>query len=222
MQEQVVAHGAHCGIALDGDADRLIMVDEHGVAIDGDQIMALIALSSAEAGRLAGGGIAGTVMSNLGLERFLGGLGLALGRAAVGDRYVLEMMRSRGYNVGGEQSGHIILSDYTTTGDGLVAALQVLAVLLQRGRPASEVCRVFAPLPQTLRNVRLKGGDPMATPAVQDAIRAAEATLARVGRLLVRKSGTEPVVRVMAEGEDEAIVTRVVDELVATIARAAG
>jgi phosphoglucosamine mutase len=222
LQEQVVARGAHCGIGLDGDADRLIMVDEHGHVIDGDQVMALIARSWAEGGRLSGGGIAGTVMSNLGLERFLGGLGLILGRAAVGDRYVLEMMRSRGYNVGGEQSGHIILSDYTTTGDGLVAALQVLAVLLQRGRPASEVARVFAPLPQTLRNVRLGGGDPMATQAVQDAIRAAEATLARGGRLLVRKSGTEPVVRVMAEGEDEATVTRVVEELAATIARAAG
>jgi len=222
MQEQVVAHGAHVGIALDGDADRLIMVDEQGRAIDGDQVIALIARSWAETGRLAGGGVAGTVMANLGLERFLGGIGLTLARAAVGDRYVLEMMRSRGYNLGGEQSGHIILSDYTTTGDGLVAALQVLAVILQRGRAASEVCRVFVPLPQTLRNVRLNGGDPMAAPAVQDAIRAAEGALAGSGRLLVRKSGTEPVVRVMAEGEDEATVRRVVDDLAAAIARAVG
>ncbi len=222
MQEQVVAHGAHLGIALDGDADRLIMVDEQGRAIDGDQVIALIARSWAEGKRLAGGGVAGTVMSNLGLERFLGGLGLALARAAVGDRYVLELMRQHGYNVGGEQSGHIILADYTTTGDGLIAALQVLAVILQRGRPASEVCRVFAPLPQTLRNVRLAGGDPMKTPAVQDAIRAAESALAGTGRLLVRKSGTEPVVRVMAEGEDAATVARVVDDLAGAIARAAG
>ncbi len=220
MQEQVVAHGAHCGIALDGDADRLIMVDEHGAVIDGDQLMGLIARSWAEEQRLAGGGIAATVMSNLGLERFLGGLGIRLDRAPVGDRYVVELMRAKGYNVGGEQSGHVVLSDYATTGDGLVAALQVLAVVLQRGRPASEVCRVFAPMPQKLRNVRLNSGDPMRAESVKAAIAAAEGALAGTGRLLVRKSGTEPLVRVMAEGEDEAMVARVVEDVAAAIARA--
>jgi phosphoglucosamine mutase len=223
LQSQVVAHGAHLGIALDGDADRLQMVDEHGALIDGDQVMALIARSWREGGRLSGGCVAATVMSNLGLERFLGGLGLGLERAPVGDRYVLEAMRARGCNLGGEQSGHIILTDYATTGDGLIAALQVLAVIVAAGRPASEVLRVFTPLPQILKNIRLANGSkPLEVPAVKQAIAAAEARLKGSGRILVRKSGTEPLIRVMAEGEDPALVGRVVDDVAAAIAAAAG
>src|SRR4029453_3702790 len=193
MQNAVRESHADFGIALDGDADRVIAVDERGELFDGDQLMALIARSWRGAELLRGNAIIATVMSNLGLERYLKQLSLALVRTPVGDRYVVERMRESGCNIGGEQSGHIILSDYTTTGDGLIAALQVLAMIMQRGRPASEVCRVFAPLPQTLRNVRLNGADPMKTPAVQAAIRAAEAALAGGGRLLVRRSGTEPV-----------------------------
>jgi phosphoglucosamine mutase len=221
LSEQVRKHGAHLGIALDGDADRLLLADEHGVAIDGDQILALIARSWGDAGKLVGDGIVATVMSNLGLERFLDGRGLDLHRTAVGDRYVVERMRSHGLNVGGEQSGHVILSDYATTGDGLLAALQVLAVLVEDGRPASEVCRVFTPLPQRLKSVRFDGASPLEAPLVKAAIRDAEASLARTGRLLIRKSGTEPVVRVMAEGEDEGQVTRIVEELCIQIALAA-
>ena len=198
----VLAEGADLGIALDGDADRLVLVDERGQVIDGDQILALIARRWQEAGQLAGGGVVATVMSNLGLERFLAGQGLALYRTQVGDRYVAERMRANGLNIGGEQSGHIILSDFATTGDGLVAALQVLAVLVAAGRPASEVCGVFSPLPQKLENIRFQGSSPLNRPRVAAAIVAAEARLAGTGRLLIRPSGTEPVIRVMAEAED--------------------
>jgi phosphoglucosamine mutase len=217
MREQVVVHGADLGLALDGDADRLIVADETGAIIDGDQLMALVARSWSESNRLAKAGIVATVMSNLGLERFLGGLGLSLVRTPVGDRYVVERMRADGYNVGGEQSGHIILSDYATTGDGLIAALQALAVLVQSGHRASEASRLFQPLPQRLVSVRFNGGQPLGDGKVKSAIRAGEATLGKAGRLLVRKSGTEPVIRVMAEGEDEKLVARIVDDIAAAI-----
>ena len=220
MCAEVVRTGAHLGLALDGDADRLILADEHGDIIDGDQVLALIAQSWSRTGRLAGGGVAATVMSNLGLERFLGEHGLALHRTQVGDRYVMERMRELGLNVGGEQSGHMILSDYATTGDGLLAALQLLAVLVEEARPASEVLRLFEPLPQVLKNVRYAGRSPLEAAPVQRAVAAAEATLAGTGRLLIRRSGTEPLVRVMAEGEDPALVLRVVDELCAEIGAA--
>ncbi|HUZ63775.1 MAG TPA: phosphoglucosamine mutase [Acetobacteraceae bacterium] len=215
---QVVEHAADLGIALDGDADRLILVDEHGELVDGDQILALIARSWTQTERLTGGGVVATVMSNLGLQRFAEGLGLDFHRSRVGDRYVAERMRALGINVGGEQSGHVILSDFATTGDGLVAALQVLAVIVRLARPASEVCRVFRPLPQMLRSVRFTGASPLAHAGVKAAIGAAEATLAATGRLLIRESGTEPVVRVMAEAEDEALVARIVHDLCETIA----
>ena len=215
---QVVEHGAQLGIALDGDADRLLMADETGELIDGDQILALIAGSWATSGRLTGDGIVATVMSNLGLERYLAGHGLALHRTRVGDRYVAERMREVGINVGGEQSGHLILSDFATTGDGLLAALQVLAVIVEQGRSAREVCRVFTPLPQILKNVRFAGASPLRNKRVQQSITAAEAELGSTGRLLIRESGTEPLVRVMAEAEDEALVGRIVDELCDVIA----
>ena len=221
MCDEVRRQSAHLGLALDGDADRLIMSDEQGRIIDGDQILALIARSWSQAGRLAGGAIAATVMSNLGLERYLSGQGIVLHRTQVGDRYVMERMRELGLNVGGEQSGHMILSDYATTGDGLLAALQLLAVLVEEGRPASEVVRLFEPLPQVLKNVRYAGRSPLNAPRVQQAIEAAEAALTATGRLLIRRSGTEPVVRVMAEGEDEALVTQVVDAVCAEIAAVA-
>ena len=211
--ETVVASGAHIGIALDGDADRLIVADEHGEVIDGDQLMATIAGGWARQGRLVGGGIVATVMSNLGLERHLAAQGLGLIRTGVGDRYVLEKMRSSGYNVGGEQSGHIILSDYATTGDGLVAALQVLAEIVRAGAPASEVLHRFDPLPQLLKNVRYASGQPLDDAHVKAAIADAEAELGTRGRLLIRKSGTEPLIRVMAEGEDAAQVEAVVDRV---------
>jgi phosphoglucosamine mutase len=219
LQEQVIFHAADLGIALDGDADRLIMVDEAGRPIDGDQLMTLIASSWASSQTLRGGGVVATVMSNLGMERHLTGLGLHLARTPVGDRYVVEMMRERGYNVGGEQSGHVVLSDYSTTGDGLIAALQVLAVLIQsNGRPASELCRVFAPVPQKLTNVRFSPGSrPLDDKTVQEAIRDGEARLADSGRLLIRKSGTEPLIRVMAEGDDEALVLQVVADIADSI-----
>ena len=219
--DQVRRHGAHLGLALDGDADRLIISDEKGRIVDGDQILALIARSWQAQGRLAGGGIVATVMSNLGLERYLASIGLSLQRTAVGDRYVVERMRAGGFNVGGEQSGHVILSDYATTGDGVLAALQVLAVLVEDGRAASEVCAVFAPLPQLLKNVRFSGDSPLERPSVRAAIAEAEAELASSGRLLIRKSGTEPLIRVMAEGENEAQVQRIVDGLCAEIAAVA-
>ena len=217
----VTEHNADLGIALDGDADRLIMADERGEIIDGDQILGLIGQSWQESGQLRGGGIVATVMSNLGLERFLAGRGLALHRTQVGDRYVAEHMRAHGLNIGGEQSGHLILSDFATTGDGLLAALQVLAVVVERQRPASEVCQVFQRLPQRLKNVRFSGDSPLGLERVRQEIRIAEARLNGTGRVLIRPSGTEPLIRVMAEGEDEALVLEVVDTLCAVIAKAA-
>jgi phosphoglucosamine mutase len=217
LQELVTREGCDLGVALDGDADRVILVDETGRRIDGDQLMALVGRSWAAEGRLRGGGIVATVMSNLGLERFLGGLGLTLARTPVGDRYVVEHMRANGFNVGGEQSGHIVLGDYATTGDGLIAALQVLAVIRQSGRPASEVCSIFEPVPQILRNVRFGGGQPLEAPAVKRTIREAESRLGSAGRVLIRKSGTEPLIRVMAEGDDGALVESVVTEIAAAI-----
>jgi phosphoglucosamine mutase len=221
LRELVAEHHADLGIALDGDADRLIMADEHGEIIDGDQILGLIGRSWQESGQLRGDGIVATVMSNLGLERFLGARGLKLHRTQVGDRYVAEHMRAHGLNIGGEQSGHLILSDFATTGDGLLAALQVLAVLVERQRPASEVCQVFQRLPQRLKNVRFSGVSPLLLDSVQRDIAAAEARLNGSGRVLIRESGTEPLVRVMAEGEDEAMVSEVVDALCTVIADAA-
>ncbi len=221
MCAEVRRHGADLGLALDGDADRLILSDETGTVVDGDQILALIARSWGESGRLTGGGVVATVMSNLGLERFLGARGLTLHRTRVGDRYVVEQMRAAGVNVGGEQSGHMILADYATTGDGLLAALQVLAVLVEQARPASAVLRLFTPLPQVLRSVRFRGAAPLAVPSVRAAMAEAEAELAGTGRLLIRASGTEPVVRVMAEGEDAAMVERVVTSLCDRIAEVA-
>ncbi len=211
--ETVVASGAQLGIALDGDADRLILVDETGRVVDGDQLMATIATGWARRGRLKNGMLVATVMSNLGLERYLESHELGLVRTKVGDRYVLEAMRERGCNVGGEQSGHIILSDYATTGDGLVAALQILAEIVRAGKPASEVLHRFDPLPQLLKNVRFNGGKPLDTDRVKAVIAEAEAELAGKGRLVIRPSGTEPVIRVMAEGDDQQQVERVVERI---------
>ncbi|MCW5646572.1 MAG: phosphoglucosamine mutase, partial [Sphingopyxis sp.] len=211
LQETVVASGADIGIALDGDADRLIVVDEKGRLVDGDQIMALIGASWARQGRLKGGGVVATVMSNLGLERFLEGEGLRLERTKVGDRYVLERMKEGGFNVGGEQSGHMILSDHATTGDGTLAGLQVLAELVASGKPASELLHQFDPVPQLLKNVRFSGGKPLDDVKVKAAIAEGEAALAGRGRLVIRPSGTEPLIRVMAEGDDAGQVERVVD-----------
>jgi phosphoglucosamine mutase len=221
LQETVVASGAHIGIALDGDADRLIIVDEKGRVVDGDQLMALIGVSWARNGMLTGGGVVATVMSNLGLERYLQGEGLTLERTGVGDRYVLEKMRADGFNVGGEQSGHIILTDYATTGDGLVAALQVLAELVATGKPASELLHLFDPVPQLLKNVRFAGGKPLDAPHVKAAIAEAESELNGSGRLVIRPSGTEPLIRVMAEGDDAGQVTRLVDMICDAVKEAA-
>ena len=212
---------ADIGIALDGDADRLVIVDELGHVVDGDQIMAVIAESWHADGRLAKSGVVATVMSNLGLERYLGTLGLTLARTSVGDRYVLERMLEHGYNVGGEASGHIILSDYATTGDGLVAALQVLAVVKKQNGPVSKVCHRFEPLPQILRNVRYKKGKPLEDAKVRLAIKSAEEKLNGQGRLVIRPSGTEPVIRVMGEGDDKALVENVVDGIVEALTDAA-
>jgi phosphoglucosamine mutase len=211
---------ADIGIALDGDADRMVICDENGTVIDGDQIMALVAESWNQSGRLAGGGVVATVMSNLGLERFLGGIGLQLHRTKVGDRYVVEHMRAHGLNVGGEQSGHIVLSDFSTTGDGLVSALQVMACIKRQGRPASEVCKKFDAVPQVLKNVRFSGGKPLELPAVKSAIEDARNRLGHSGRIVIRPSGTEPLIRVMAEGDDARLVEQVVDDLVGVIAEA--
>ncbi len=216
MQEAVLLHQADAGIALDGDADRLIMSDEKGHRIDGDQLMALIAQSWAKSGRLTGNGIVATVMSNLGLERFLGEQKLTLHRTPVGDRYVVEDMRIKGCNVGGEQSGHIVLSDYSTTGDGLIAALQILACIRQQKRKASEVCTLFKPLPQILLNVRAPA-EMLQKSSVKQAIEQAEKKLNGNGRLLIRKSGTEPLIRVMAEGDDEKLVKALVEEIAGAI-----
>ena len=217
LKAKVVEERADIGIALDGDADRLIVIDEKGRSVDGDQIMALIATRLQERGDLKGGGVVATVMSNLGLERYLKTRDLTLERTKVGDRYVLERMKQGGFNVGGEQSGHMILLDHGTTGDGTVAALRVLASLVRSGKPASEVLHLFDPVPQLLKNVRYDGGDPLSDTRVKDAIRAAEAELEGSGRLVIRASGTEPVIRVMAEGDDAAQVERVVDSLCDTI-----
>ncbi|MCV9998536.1 phosphoglucosamine mutase [Pararhizobium sp. YC-54] len=208
---------ADIGIALDGDADRVLIVDEHGTVIDGDQLMAVIANSWAEDGVLKGNGIVATVMSNLGLERYLNGRGLDLHRTKVGDRYVVEHMRQHGFNVGGEQSGHLVLSDFGTTGDGLVAALQILACVKRQGKTVSEVCHRFDPVPQVLKNVRISAGKPLENAVVRQAIADAESELAKNGRLLIRPSGTEPLIRVMAEGDDRGQVERIVDELIGVI-----
>ena len=222
VAERVRAFGADIGLALDGDADRLIVVDETGRVVDGDQIMAVIAAHWQATGRLRGGAVVATVMSNLGLERHLEGLGLRLVRTPVGDRHVLAAMRRQGCNVGGEQSGHVILTDHATTGDGLLAALQLLAVLVQQGRRASELLSAFTPLPQMLRSVRITGAhEPLEAARVKAAIAEAEAALAGRGRLLVRRSGTEPVVRVMAEAEDEALVARTVADVCRALEHAA-
>jgi phosphoglucosamine mutase len=221
MRREVLARRADIGIALDGDADRLIIADERGAILDGDQLMALIATGLARGGRLTGGALVATVMSNLGLERFLAGHEIALHRTPVGDRHVVEKMRALGCNLGGEQSGHIILSDFATTGDGLIAALQVLASIVETGRRASEVCSLFTPVPQRLRSVRFTKGDPLVACSVKRAIDEARDRLAATGRLVIRKSGTEPVIRVMAEGEDEELVAAVVDEICQVILGAA-
>ncbi len=214
LQAKVVEEGADIGIALDGDADRLILVDEQGKVVDGDQIMALLAKAMHDAGTLQGGGLVSTVMSNLGLERYIEGLGLTLERAAVGDRYVVERMRNGGFNLGGEQSGHIVLSDFSTTGDGMLAAMQILAVLRQQNEKASEALHLFEPLPQVLRNVRFdNGAKPLDNEQVKEAIQKAEESLANDGRLVIRPSGTEPVIRVMAEGDDPALVNKIVGDL---------
>jgi phosphoglucosamine mutase len=221
MRREVLARRADIGIALDGDADRLIVADERGIILDGDQLMALIATGLARGGRLAGGALVATVMSNLGLERFLTAQNIGLHRTGVGDRLVVEKMRTLGCNLGGEQSGHIILADYATTGDGLIAALQVLASIVETGRRASEVCNLFTPVPQLLRSVRFGEGEPLERPAVKLVIDEGNARLSAHGRLVIRKSGTEPVIRVMAEGEDEALVAAVVDDICEAILAAA-
>jgi phosphoglucosamine mutase len=220
LQETVIASGADIGLALDGDADRLVVVDEKGNLVDGDQMMALIAADRLKREQLKGSVVA-TVMSNLGLERRLGDLGIAMVRTKVGDRYVLEEMRRSGSNVGGEQSGHIILTDYSTTGDGLVAGLQVLAALVDSGKAASEVLRQFEPLPQLLKNVRFNGGAPLDNAKVKKRIADAERELEGRGRILIRKSGTEPLIRVMAEADDPLLVERVVDDICEAVQAAA-
>jgi phosphoglucosamine mutase len=216
--EAVVAHGAHVGISLDGDADRVMILDESGRVADGDQIMALLAARWADEGRLAGGALVATVMSNLGLERFLLGRGLRLERTAVGDRHVVERMREGGFNLGGEQSGHIVMTDYATTGDGLVAGLQFLAEMVRTGQPASDLTRNFETVPQLLKNVRFaEGARPLEAEPVRAAIAAAEARIAGKGRILIRKSGTEPLIRVMAECEDDGLLTVIVNDIVEAV-----
>ncbi len=212
---------ADIGIALDGDADRVVIVDEKGQIVDGDQLMAVIAESWHRRGKLSAGGVVATVMSNLGLERYLKSQGLGLVRTPVGDRYVVEHMRKHGYNVGGEQSGHIVLSDFTTTGDGLVSALQVLACVVATGKPVSEVCARFTPLPQVLKNVRYANGKPLEDTRVRKAIEGAQQKLGEKGRIVIRPSGTEPVIRVMAEGDDETLVNAVVGDIVDAVKVAA-
>ncbi len=221
VSERVRELRADIGIALDGDADRVIIVDERGEIIDGDQLMALIATSWHKNGSLRGGGLVATIMSNLGLERYLSSRGLSLQRTKVGDRYVVEHMLTNDFNVGGEQSGHIVLSDFNSTGDGLVAALQVLAAVVESGKPVSEVCNLFSPVPQVLKNVRVRAQKPMELAPVKAAIKQAEKRLDETGRLVVRPSGTEPLIRVMAEGDDEDLVHAVVDDLVDVITREA-
>ena len=217
LQDAVLEYRADIGVALDGDADRVIVVDERGRLIDGDQILATIATAMQRGERLRGEGIVGTVMANMGLEQYLKALSLSLTRTKVGDRYVVEAMRQGGMNVGGEPSGHVILSDYATTGDGLVTALQVLGLVVQEQRPVSEVCRRFDPYPSLLENVRYEGGNPLEADAVKAAIASANETLGERGRTVIRKSGTEPLIRVMAEADDAALVRRVVDEVCAAV-----
>ncbi len=221
LREQVVTHGADVGIALDGDADRVILVDEHGHLIDGDQVMAAIADSWQEAARLRGDGVVATVMSNLGLERYLAGRGLRLHRTAVGDRYVVEYMRRHDLNVGGEKSGHIVLSDFGTSGDGLIAALQILGLVVATDRPVSEVCHRFELMPQILKNVRYGGRSPLEDESVQAAVASCQKALGARGRLVIRPSGTEPLIRVMGEGENADEVNHIVEELAGAIERAA-
>ena len=221
IKARVIDEGADIGIALDGDADRLIVIDEKGKTVDGDQIMALIASRLKALGDLKGDGVVATVMSNLGLERYLEGIGLGLERTKVGDRYVLERMKEGGFNVGGEQSGHMILLDHGTTGDGTIAALRILASLVRSGKPASELLHVFDPVPQLLKNVRYSGGKPLENTTVRQVIAEAEQELAGKGRLVIRPSGTEPVIRVMAEGDDAAQVETVVDRICAAVESAA-
>jgi phosphoglucosamine mutase len=221
MCQRVRETRANIGIALDGDADRVIICDERGRVIDGDQIMALIACSWAARGQLKGGGLVATIMSNLGLERFMESKGLTLARTKVGDRYVVEHMRAHGFNIGGEQSGHIVMSDFATTGDGLLAALQVLAEVVRQGKPVSEVCNMFTPLPQILKNVKFFGSNPLNVAHVKSAIKDAEAMLGNTGRLVIRPSGTEPLIRVMAEGEDETLVNKIVNDLCGVITKSA-
>jgi phosphoglucosamine mutase len=222
MAKAVRDYRADIGIALDGDADRLLIADERGEIVDGDQIMALIAKSWNEAGKLKGAGVVGTVMSNLGLERFMAANGLTLERTKVGDRYVMERMREGGFNLGGEQSGHIIMSDVSTTGDGLISALQVLAVLAQSSKPMSALARQFEPAPQVLKNVRFAGGKPLEAKQVKAAIAEAEARLSGTGRIVVRASGTEPLIRIMAEGDDERTIKDVVKSIANAVEAAAG
>lgn len=217
MAKMVREYRADIGVALDGDADRLVICDEKGVVVDGDQIMAIIAGAFAKAGALKGGGVVATVMSNLGLERRLNTLGLSLERTAVGDRYVMQRMREGGFNVGGEQSGHLILSDFSTTGDGLIAALQVLAVMVESDKPMSALGRQFEPVPQLLENVRFAGGKPLEAKAVKDAIADGESQLNGAGRIVVRASGTEPLIRIMAEGDDPALVKKVVKSIASAV-----
>jgi phosphoglucosamine mutase len=221
LQDKVRELRADIGIALDGDADRVVVVDEKANLVDGDQLLAVIAESWRRRGRLLGGGVVATVMSNLGLEKYLATLGLTMIRTAVGDRHVVEHMRRHGFNVGGEQSGHIVLSDFATTGDGLVAALQILATVVTTGRPVSEICNRFERMPQMLRSVRFANGSPMEDRRVVAAIEAGRARLGATGRLLVRPSGTEPVIRVMAEGEDEQLVAAIVGDIIGVVQEAA-
>ncbi|HYE43378.1 MAG TPA: phosphoglucosamine mutase [Caulobacteraceae bacterium] len=221
LARAVQDYRADVGIALDGDADRVVICDEKGQIVDGDQIMAIIAAAWADEGRLNGGGVVATVMSNLGLERLMQRRGLTLERTGVGDRYVMERMRAGGFNLGGEQSGHVILRDYSTTGDGLLAALQVLAVMVQQEKPMSALARQFEPVPQLLENVRFAKGKPLDSPRVQQVIADAEARLNGSGRVLVRKSGTEPLIRIMAEGDDEALVAAAVRDIVEAVKAAA-
>ncbi|MBL4740766.1 MAG: phosphoglucosamine mutase [Sneathiella sp.] len=222
MCRRVVEEGADLGIALDGDADRLIICDEKGELVDGDQLMALIAGSWADRGLLKGGGLVATVMSNMGLEKYMQARDLKLVRTAVGDRYVVQHMRKHGFNLGGEQSGHMVLSDFSTTGDGLIAALQVLSVIVDQERPVSEVCRSFDPYPQVLKNVRYKNGNPLSATEVQASIKEGEKKLGDHGRLLIRKSGTEPLIRVMGEGENIDLVNKVVDDIVGEVGKISG
>jgi phosphoglucosamine mutase len=222
MCQKVRETRADIGIALDGDADRVIICDENGQVIDGDQIMALIATSWAKRGQLKGGGLVATIMSNLGLERYMESQNLTLARTKVGDRYVVEHMREHGFNMGGEQSGHIVMSDFATTGDGLLAALQVLAEVVRQGKPVSEVCNMFTPFPQVLKNVKFAGkSKPLENAQVISSIKDAEVMLGKTGRLVIRPSGTEPLIRVMAEGQDETLVLKIVDDLCGVIAKSA-